>query len=179
MALITDQYRALNADMLHQHEFFGCEGHKFAPNVLSLARKLETKDILDYGAGKCTLKLALSQTDLDVRCYDPCIPELSSTPEPADLVVCSDVLEHIEPECLSEVLTHILSLAKRALYLVIAMAPAGKNLPDGTNPHRIIKPATWWHQTLEDHGIDVVRMSMTNGRKRYEFIARPRKHDRD
>ena len=40
----------------------------------------------------------------EIKEYDPAIPGKDSLPEPADIVVCSDVLEHIEPNYLLNVL---------------------------------------------------------------------------
>jgi hypothetical protein len=51
---------------------------------------------LDHGSGKETLANALPQ--FTVRGYDPAIPDLDTHPEPHDLFICTDVLEHVEPE---------------------------------------------------------------------------------
>jgi hypothetical protein len=80
--------------------------------------------------------------------YDPAIESFSQLPSPADLVICWDVLEHVEPNCLDSVLAHIKSLAIKSVYLVIATrADSSKLLPDGRNPHLIVKPAQWWIDT--------------------------------
>ena len=101
---------------------------------------------VDYGCGKGLLK-----KNLRIACtnYDPAVPEFSALPHPADLVVCTDVLEHIEPERLDSVLTHLRQLGRKGLYAVIATRPdSSKLLADGTNPHKIIKTARWWHDRL-------------------------------
>jgi hypothetical protein len=60
-----------------------------------------------------------------------------------------DVLEHIEPECLKDVLVHISGLTQRLAYLVISKAQHGKKLPDGRYSHLIVKPQQWWWPMLE------------------------------
>jgi hypothetical protein len=60
------------------------------------------------------------------------------------MVACIDVLEHIEPECLDNVLDHIASLTEAVAFLSIHTGPALKKLPDGRNAHLIQEPAEWW-----------------------------------
>lgn len=134
--LISDEYRDLLAAMHASKAPFGNGSHRRRKYVASLGYD----DILDYGCGKGTLELG--------RKYDPAIPEFSAEPEPADLVVCTDVLEHIEPECLDDVLKHIRSKMKKAGYFTIGCAKASKRLPDGRNAHLIIQPPEWWLERL-------------------------------
>ena len=68
--------------------------------------------------------------------------------EQYDMVVSTDVLEHIEPEYLSAVLEEIKGYAKKGVYLNICMRPSGDILPDGRNAHLIVKDAPWWRETL-------------------------------
>ena len=109
----------------------GRDGRRLAP---------DGRTLLDYGAGKGTLALAMP--DVPVRNYDPVT--FPDDPDPADFVACLDVLEHIEPECLKAVLWHLRSKVLKAGFLTIATRPAKKILPDGRNAHLIIKPAEWW-----------------------------------
>jgi len=57
---------------------------------------------LDYSCGKETLANALPQ--FTVHGYDPAIPGLDIHPEPRDLFICTNVLEHVEPEFLDMVI---------------------------------------------------------------------------
>jgi hypothetical protein len=59
-------------------------------------------------------------------------------------VVCTDVLEHIEPELIDNVLDHLKDLTRKVAFLAIATRPARKNLADGRNAHLIIQPSSWW-----------------------------------
>lgn len=142
--LISPAYRALNAqmhvDMPHYGSF--ATGPK-ADQVAHYATKYGCASILDYGCGKGTLAAHL-RTRIDVREYDPAIPGKDSEPEPADLVVCLDVMEHIEAGCLQNVLDHLQGLANKAVMFIVSTVPAKKRLPDGCNAHLIVESADWW-----------------------------------
>ena len=58
------------------------------------------KRVLDYGCGKGLLGLFLP---ISVYNYDPAMPEWSADPEPEDYLLCTDVLEHVEPDCIEDV----------------------------------------------------------------------------
>lgn len=153
--LISPEYRAANAE-LHSRGGYGISGYKWARDVYRIAREIEARNVLDYGAGQGTLFRAVrehnGQVPLPFECheYDPAIPGKDERPGPADLVVCGDVLEHIEPECLYAVLSDLRDLAKRAVFLVVATRPAVKILADGRNAHLIVEPAGWWLPKIMD-----------------------------
>lgn len=138
---ISDSYREQNR-RLHQTTDFGSSGHKCAPVVREVVKLMKVKEILDYGCGKQTLGNELKE--LNVIGYDPCIEGLDEDPEPTDLVVCNDVLEHVEPGMLDEVLEHIRKLTKRRVIFTIHTQPAVKTLPDGRNAHLILQTHIWW-----------------------------------
>src|SRR5690348_2939654 len=104
----TEEYKAMQK-ILHETTNYGHSGAKHANYILQLAKQLNTREILDYGCGQCTLSRALP---FSITNYDPMQEQYASEPEPHDLVVCSDVLEHIEPECLGDVLEHLYDLTK-------------------------------------------------------------------
>jgi hypothetical protein len=161
--LITPEYTALNA-ALHASADFGSGGEKWAPFVNELIGEYACDDVLDYGCGKGKLRNALR---IGIKEYDPAIPGKDDEPEAADLVVCTDVLEHIEPECLNGVLDHLRRLTKKVALLNIATSPAFKTLSDGRNAHLIVETAEWWKERLSlyfnvqrwdvaEHGVLVV-----------------------
>jgi hypothetical protein len=69
-------------------------------------------------------------------------------PDPADIVACTDVLEHIEPECLEDVLADLRRVTKKMGFFTIATRPAKKFLSDGRNAHLIQQDARWWLEKL-------------------------------
>lgn len=144
--LITEQYRSLNRELHKTNENYGTSGQKWAELVSQLAKKMKALNILDYGCGRRTLARALP--DLQITNYDPALVGLDAPPEPADLVVCTDVLEHIEPECLDDVLDDLKRCTGRKAFLVVATRPAKKFLADGRNAHLIQASARWWIEQL-------------------------------
>jgi hypothetical protein len=113
--------------------------------VLAMAEKIASKSVLDYGCGKGYLAKALP---FPIWEYDPAFPDKAASPRPADLVVCADVLEHIEPERLGFVLGDLKRVTRRVGYFVVNTGPARKVLPDGRNTHLIQRGATWWKKQL-------------------------------
>jgi len=113
---------------------------------------MEIDHLLDYGCGhNLSLKKNLEPTrSFRYQCYDPGVPEYADDPIPAELVVCIDVLEHIEPSCIENVLDHLESLTEKVLFATIHTGPAAKKLPDGRNAHLIQRPVAWWLPKLMD-----------------------------
>ena len=142
--LISPEYLEMNK-ALHATGNYGLRGADRVKDVLYLAVTFEANSILDYGCGQGTLKKNMA---FPVQEYDPAIKGKDSLPRPADLVVCTDVLEHIEPECLEAVLAHLKSLTKTACYVVVHIGAAKKILSDGRNAHLLQKPAMWWEEKL-------------------------------
>lgn len=145
---ITEDYRRLNRELHESGKEYGIYGARHAERVLELMDEYECKTVLDYGCGKGMLKTALFNPDW-LHEYDPAIPGKDDRPkEMADLVVCTDVLEHIEPELLDNVLTDLARLTRKATFLVIATRESIKTLPDGSSPHKIIESPEWWKAKL-------------------------------
>ena len=142
--LISPEYAALNAELHRQKESYGGIFTN-AANFSRVADYYGTKDILDYGCGKGVLAKALSWM---IKEYDPAIPGKDGPAEPADIVVCRDVLEHIEPECLEAVLSDLVRCVKKVGLFTIATGPSWKTLADGRNAHLIQRSCAWWREKL-------------------------------
>jgi Methyltransferase domain len=149
--LISDSYRDMNRQ-LHdlKPDYGGYGGHENEAqdkSIIALARSNKMKSILDYGCGKGRFKDVASKLapELMVSEYDPAIPGKDTLPEPADLVICADVLEHIEPDRLDAVLQHIRSVTIKGAILLPNLLPAKKVLADGRNAHLILESPAWWH----------------------------------
>lgn len=138
----TPHHREMNRQLHDKDEFYGSEGYLWSKHVEEVATRLNTTSILDYGCGRGTLARVLE--GLPIREYDIAVPGKDADPEPADVVVCTDVLEHVEPECLDAVLDHLQALTKKLLIASIHIGPAGKKYPDGTNAHKTQQTARWW-----------------------------------
>lgn len=141
MSVISPEYAALNVELHQSKPGYGSGGAQHAWVVLALAARLQTQSVLDYGAGKGGLAKALPFL---IHEYDPAITEKCAPPEPADLIVCTDVLEHVEPARLLAVLADLRRVTGRAAFFVIHIGPARKCLPDGRNAHLIQQDVAWW-----------------------------------
>lgn len=151
--LISSHYVEQNKK-LHEQEGYGVQSANRAINILQTINAIGAESLLDYGCGKALLHARLIELHGEflkpcrIINYDPAIPELSESPAPADLVVCTDVLEHVEPDCLENVLADLRRLTLKALYAAISLRPSSRTLPDGRNAHLIIQPASWWMPKL-------------------------------
>ena len=65
------------------------------------------------------------------------------------MLISTDVLEHIEPVFLDNVLKDIHETFSKIAFLIIATSPAKKFLPDGRNAHLIVETPGWWKDKLE------------------------------
>lgn len=167
-AVISPDYLKQN-EMLHQsNPAYGISGSKYTQEVLALSKELNTTDILDYGCGKGTLAQSLP---FKIKEYDPAIPGKSGVPGGADLVVCTDVLEHIEPEYVDNVIGDIARCTLKKAFLVIHNGPAMKTLPDGRNTHLIQENKHWWSKKILEH-LDID--SITEQGKIIICLAKPK-----
>lgn len=102
--------------------------------------------LLDYGCGAaCNLAKHIKVSQgLTYQAYDPGVEKFASPPVPAQMVACIDVLEHVEPELVDNVLDDITRLTEGVAFLTICTKAALKNLPDGRNAHLTQQPLKWW-----------------------------------
>ena len=152
MALITRSYVEQNRWLHRVYPSYGVGGAEWFPEVRNILDREGCRSVLDYGAGKRTLAPLIRDkyASVEVREYDPAVAEIADPPEPAQLVVCTDVLEHIEPECLDDVLADLRRVCAGYLFCMVSTKGAKKALPDGRNTHLTIQPANWWSGRLQD-----------------------------
>lgn len=158
--LISSNYVKQLRQMHESGKFNGTSGRKHLSTINYLIGKVGVKSILDYGSGVDSFGVI---ADIQVTEYDPAVPGKAAMPSSADLVICTDVLEHVEPRSLRDVLAHIHSLTLKVCFLVIATRPADKRLPDGRNAHLIIDNAAWWVEQLRMFTWSVWINSMDDG----------------
>ena len=129
---------------------YGTSGAKWAGLANDLAVKTESRTLLDYGCGRGTLKAELLKLNppYDIIEYDPAFPGKQNKPIRSDIVVCGDVMEHVEPEFINDVLSDIHNISRIGVLFVISTKPAVKHLPDGRNAHLIVERPGWWLEKL-------------------------------
>ena len=132
---------------------------KFVPIIKGYIQKHKCKTLLDYGCGKGTLytndfkdvskEMTQSLPDYwgleSFQLYDPAYSKHSTQPaQRKDIVICTDVLEHIPEEDLGWVVDEIYSYAKKVVFLNVACFKALKHFKDGTNVHvSLFDPEQW------------------------------------
>lgn len=152
----TEEYRLLQEQM-HEDGNYGVVGAKSFEVVSRMLIGLYAQirrpvTMIDYGSGPGLLKDALDKAlkCADVLNYDPFHPRWREMPEPgmADVVTCMDVMEHVEEECVDNVIDWIADRSRYGAIFKIDLGPAIKNLPDGRNAHITLKSDAWWRQRL-------------------------------
>src|SRR6476661_3688775 len=144
--LITEEYREMQRD-LHRNPEYGVASVQYAPMVAEVMEAVGTRELLDYGAGKGRLGVTLNSMfdeKFVIHHYEPAVAEWSKPPAPCNFVACIDVLEHIEPDLLEDVLDDLERVTARVGIFSVHTGPAKRILPNGRNAHLIQQPAAWW-----------------------------------
>ena len=142
--LISSEYQAEQA-RLHAAGNYGTASLQWGELVTRMLDATKSDSLLDYGCGSMRNLTKVLNPEREVRYigYDPAVQEFSHK-EPAHFVACIDVLEHIEPGMLENVLDDLLMLTERWAFITVHTGPAKKTLSDGRNAHLIQKSADWW-----------------------------------
>ena len=185
---ISPEYKALQEKFHDDTPHYGTSGAEHASRVfLGAAQILKSNGrcrVLDYGCGKETLRKAIEESfphvpGISISGYDPGRRGLDAEPEKAEMVVCTDVMEHIEPDCVDAVVRHIHDLTECVAIIDVALQPAQKVLPDGRNAHICLRPVDWWlsylrkyfvliEQASNEHSLLVVGQPIWKWRERME-----------
>lgn len=155
----TEEYGEQMRQM-HEQGNFGIHGYTdiewSGRSLLSLVCTLQRPiTVLDYGAGAGTYAEAVHKVFkwIAVTSYDPFHPKWRDNPEPGihDAVNCTDVLEHVELECVDNTLKWIADRCRFMACFAIGLEDANKILPDGRNAHITQKSAKWWSNKLREY----------------------------
>ena len=145
--MISDNYKKILTD-IHDTSPFG-KRSKIPKYLAEFISEVKPTSILDFGCGKGKLiqRLQEDYPNIVTTGYDPGNREFDTTLEGrhADLLISTDVLEHVEPEHIEHTLRY-LSTKSRYIYHLIALSPAKLILPDGRNAHLIQESPEWWKQ---------------------------------
>ncbi len=140
---LENEYRAMHA----KKKFSGASLEPHIKEINALIKDNNCQTILDYGCGQ-----AQCHKDKKIRgaiLYDPYVDSYSVKPEGSfDLVICTDVLEHVPEDEVGKVLIELMNYTNKVLYLAICTKAAGKKFSNGENVHVTIKPKEWWESML-------------------------------
>lgn len=160
--LFSPDYAAEQRRMHDTQAAYGSRGFYWAYLSAGIAQLECCKTILDYGCGKGTIGNSFREAGYHiVRDYDPAIEGKSSPALPADLVICVDVMEHIEPDCLAAVVADLVRVTQKVLFVAISTIPSKRVMSDGRNTHLIVKDDVWWRELFEGVGFRVRRVWKT------------------
>ncbi len=138
------QYEILHAEKTE----YGMSSIKYVPEISLVITYLKPKTVLDYGCGKSFLVNKLSELHKDIIFYryDPAIEEINTlTLDHYDLIINTDVLEHIPEKYFDEVLEKIASISDNAFF-VLHHTLANQILPNGENAHCTVRPPHWYYK---------------------------------
>ena len=154
--LISDAYRD-EQKALHARGNYGTASLGYGGIVTKLCNQIGADTLLDYGCGSMQNLKKVLGVPVEYAGYDPAVPAFSAAPAPADLVVCIDVLEHIEPECLEAVLSDLRRCTEAFAFVTVHTGPAVKVLSDGRNAHLIQQPLEWWFPKFHEFTIQSIQ----------------------
>jgi hypothetical protein len=153
---LISQYREMAADGVH-FPGFAILSHK--DEIRHLVRKYKAVTLLDYGCGRGEQYKAPHRLHRHwgmqwwhVKLYDPAFPAHDERPYGKhDIVLCSDVLEHVPESELEQVIGDLFLFADKAIWASVCCRPAKKTFP-GTdvNLHVTLKPMVWWEQRFTE-----------------------------
>jgi len=148
MSDLPNQYALLHASQPD----YGSASKSLLKYVLPLIGSFPCGSVIDYGCGKGTLGRAIeTETGIPTYCYDPYVEAFSRRPSHRfDLLVNTDVLEHIPEGDLDRVFADMKALSDRCMF-VISTRYADQILGNGDNAHCTVKPGSWWAERILRH----------------------------
>tara|TARA_B100000700_G_scaffold91328_1_gene102978 strand:+ start:3261 stop:3953 length:693 start_codon:yes stop_codon:yes gene_type:complete len=155
--------------------FEGSELLPMLPTIKEIKDDLNLTSLLDYGCGKANAYYLAFELDgvihpnayqylgiapAAVHLYDPCVEQFRSKPrqeQTYDIVVCTDVLEHIPEQDVDTVIEEMVYHANKLMVFKIAAHESFTKFKDGTNVHATVKPPSWWFDKI-------IRIATESGR---------------
>ena len=166
-----DYYELINSyKKLHKEKgkFQGISLIPLVPTLINITKENNCKTLLDYGCGKAVPYMKKKCTELGIRkpiqelcnldsfdLYDPAYPKYNKLyNKKYDIVICTDVMEHIAEQDIDYVLKDILSHSKKTVFLNISCQPALKHFKEGKfkgqNVHVSVFDGHWWSDKVKN-----------------------------
>lgn len=126
--------------------------------ITELVNWAKPKRLIDYGSGKgyqyLEKRVHEAWGGLLPYCYDVGVIQLGKRPTGVfNGLICTDVMEHIDPDDVDEILNDAFSFldvdGPAFAYFHISTRPAGKTFDDGENVHLCVRPGQWWDRKLD------------------------------
>jgi hypothetical protein len=151
--LLTEEYRKI-LEKTHEetNHNWGQTAPIYARDIITDVLNSGCKNILDYGSAHGSFRKSLNPKIFDhidsILEYDPGYPDKVDNNQPSEYVICIDVLEHVEPEAIENVLDDLQRCLLKRGYFTISIVKARQILTDGRNAHLIVEPPSWWREKL-------------------------------
>jgi len=142
---------------VNQNNWIGEALAEYKHNIFNLIKENNIKTILDYGCGKAKFhsilfnnkKIPGSPMGINITSYDPAVAQFSNKPTGQyDLVLCIDVMEHVQEDKVDEVLKDIFTYSNK-VFLTITCYAATQILTNGKNAHYTVREPNWWKEKLK------------------------------
>ena len=164
-----DRYRKVHAE----RKYGGGDCGRVFDWAAKVCKQTGAESFLDYGCGQSDLRNFIKKnksTGVSIsRGFDPAIPGIDELPRCRfDVVMCSDVVEHVPEDELDCLLANLKSLSRypHRVMIVACCRPALNTFEDGENMHCTVKPVSWWIDKVREHFPDT-RLAARWPRKRY------------
>jgi hypothetical protein len=148
MKLISDRHAQMYRDHYAESAEPEPRPNSYLERIENFALEIGAKTVLDYGCGRARGVSRFSK--LNVWDYDPGVPGCDRSPPSADLVVSIHMLEHVEPDHLIDVVSHMILLARKGVFVVVSCEESTKTLPDGSPWHSLVLSPVAWRLILWD-----------------------------
>jgi len=131
--------------------------------------KVQTFNAYDvYGADIANNTVSWEALGIADRCTIAPAHQMPYKDNEFDMVVCSDVMEHIPLEQVPEVIRHIKSLSPNVL-MVVSLAPGSRKMPDGSLAHKTVLTSSQWLDLFKPPGpLDILPATSP---KRQELVC--------
>lgn len=151
---LIPRYREMAAD---GGNFLGLSILQHRKQIGKLMRKYGAVTLLDYGCGRGDAYSSPHKIYRDwglkrheITLYDPAFPRHDKLPgRRFDIVLCSDVLEHVPEEDTERFVGDLFNHAKVHVWASVCTRAAKKTFPSGENLHVTVKPLQWWLDTFD------------------------------
>lgn len=146
---LIHQYYKIYLEESSGGKVYGKSSEDLLLKIAPLVNEINPKKILDFGCGRSSLiSYFWNNGERELFKYDPAIREYREVvKDPMDLVICTDVMEHIPEDFLFLVLDQIQEVSNNAIF-TISLKSARKKLPSGVNAHITIRPVEFWIQII-------------------------------